>query len=675
MIKSANTISKIGAPGTAILFLLAFIAISLWLIIQYVDKERQRDLMNWQSRLSLLAEIRAAAVEDELMQRKNQLLELANNPTLRLFLSQYADKDTITSAIIRAQQGHVRNLLSATAERLDLVNRNNQGVNLNQESDYGLALYDASRDLLMSSKGFPVDAAELHGSLVDDVYMTSGVVLIDIYKSQRQSPVFGFIAPVMHIQGGDVVGAVMILLDPAKSLYPLLENRQSATSSDESLLVMQKGASIQYISPLSGNRELFHQLPDNNNSLASSYAYHHVGDFTEMVDYQGRGVLVTGRAITGSRWVLVQKIVADEALAESNRHQKFLLTTFSVLVLFIATAFIAVWRHSTSVRLQKLSKELETHTALLDAVTENIQDNILLVDRDERLLFINPSFLKSLALTAEDAIGQKLANVLGQGVASELAIIEPGKVQAKCLDINGMERSYHVTSTSPASGEHAQAKLYVLHDISELKQAQQKREALAKGIISTLVKAVDLHDPFCANHSERTREVAVEIAREMGLEEERVETLEMAALLANIGKLFIPKDILTKLEALSKEESSELKKHIGYAVDILSDLSFNGPVLEVIAQKNERIDGSGYPAGLSGEQLLPESRILAVANTFVAMASSRAYRQGLPVKDVVDALLKQTDQKYDRHVVAALFHIAENKSDWDKWQDVSETVI
>ena len=141
------------------------------------------------------------------------------------------------------------------------------------------------------------------------------------------------------------------------------------------------------------------------------------------------------------------------------------------------------------------------------------------------------------------------------------------------------------------------------------------------------------------------------------------------ALLANIGKLYLPREILTKHEPLTEEEHM-LQKHVIYAVDILKDLKFDGPVIQIIEQKNERPDGKGYPAGLTADSIMQEAKIISVANAFVAMSSARAYRPGLPVNKVIDTLLEQADSAFDRNVLAALFHIAENRSDWKNWQAV-----
>lgn len=673
--KIKTSISGI-SPFVSSVFIVAFLAISLWLIIEYAEKERDRDLANWQSRLALLAEIRAKSVEDLVEGRRQELNYLANNSSLRLFLSQQGSENLINRSILSAQQGHIRNLISMSAVQFDLseFSNNKKQLNLNRQSNYGLAILGMKQQLVMSTKGFPVDMGK-HKEILNLVYESAKPQIIDLFSANNQLPVYGYIAPVFKIQDINMsspVGAVMVLLDPQKDLYELLRNKQSATKTDESILVKQSGPSIVYLSPIKNEIKLFHQLPDNNNQLAASNAFHNVGGFFEMKDYQGDNVLITARKVQNTPWRLIQKISTDEALAESNKHQSFLLTTFTVFVLFVSAAFIAIWRHSTSVRLRELSDVLETRTVLLDAVTDNIQEHIVLTDKDSKIIFINPSFAKMFSLTSEELKSKHLAGVIGVDAAHQIEAVA-GAEKGACvlpLEINENKYIYHVTSTVLAFGDHKNARLFVLHDISKLKQEEEKREKLGRGIIGTLVKAVDLHDPYCANHSERTREVALEIAKELGLAEDKLETLGMAALLANIGKLFVPKSVLTKMEPLSAEESKQMRMHIEYAVDILCGLEFNGPVIEIIAQKNERMDGSGYPKGLAGEQILIESRILAVANAFVAMASSRAYREGREVSDVVNILLEQSEAEYDRHIVAALFHIAENKSNWNAWKRV-----
>jgi len=135
--------------------------------------------------------------------------------------------------------------------------------------------------------------------------------------------------------------------------------------------------------------------------------------------------------------------------------------------------------------------------------------------------------------------------------------------------------------------------------------------------------------------------------------------------------LYIPAEMLTNVEPLTEAEELRLRENTNHSVDILKDLEFDGPVIDFVQQKNECLDGSGYPKGLSGDDIFLESRILSVANAFVAMTSSRAYRSGKPIKEVLDVLMSEAGTRYDRQVIAALFHIAENHSDWVNWQRVN----
>jgi len=665
-------------PKTGLTFLLIFLLLSIWLVFQYVGRERQRDLQHWQARLGMLADLRKAGVEKVLQEKKQALQDLSENPTLKLFLSGYGDQASLNSDILKAQAGHVRNLLAASAARLGIKNQQRGNVNTGQpEQGAGIAIVDVDARLILATRGFPEQLENVQAT-IKQVLNQGKIALVDMYQGDQGEPVYGYVAPVFPVQQlstSKPVGVIVLLLNAEPELWQQLTNLYVDTHSDETILIRKSDHSIEYISPLKNSQDIFHQMPLSNDQLAAAFALARPGDFAILHDYRNVNVLVTARQVHQTPWILMQKIDASEALAESNQHQQFLITTFSLITLLLSALFIAVWRHSTSLRLQKIGQTLESQATLLNAVTDNINEHIFLLDQQNRFVFANQSLIDVLNSRKEEIEAKNLASVLGPDVAEILIGLECDRDTGSLpcmvnLSLGESSRVYHVSSIQLHRGDYAGAKLYVLHDITELQQAQEKQNRLSRGIISTLVKAVDLHDPHCEKHSERTREVAIEIARELGIRRQQSEALEMAALLANIGKLFIPKEILLKMEPLTGQENEILKKHIEYAVDILRELDFEGPVIEIISQKNEYLDGSGYPGGLKGDGILMESRILAVANAFVAMVSSRAYRPGRDVEEVLNLLLEQTGSHYDRHVVAALFHVAENKLDWKKWQSV-----
>ena len=148
------------------------------------------------------------------------------------------------------------------------------------------------------------------------------------------------------------------------------------------------------------------------------------------------------------------------------------------------------------------------------------------------------------------------------------------------------------------------------------------------------------------------------IAREMGLSEDEIETIEVGALVHDIGKLSVPTEILTKPGKLTDVEFALIKGHPQTGYDILKDIDFGRPIAEIALQHHERIDGTGYPNQLLGEDMLMAARVVAVADVIEAMASHRPYRPALGLDMAVGEITAHADQ-YDPQVVAALMRLHE----------------
>jgi HD-GYP domain-containing protein (c-di-GMP phosphodiesterase class II) len=171
--------------------------------------------------------------------------------------------------------------------------------------------------------------------------------------------------------------------------------------------------------------------------------------------------------------------------------------------------------------------------------------------------------------------------------------------------------------------------------------------------IDALVRAIEEADPFLGGHSRIMGGVASLMTRQLRLAERDTATIEAAANLSQIGKMFVPREILLKPGALTPEEKQEMERHVEYARNVLKDIEFDLPVVDAIYQMHERPDGTGYPRGLSGDELSMHARVLGVANAFAAMARPRSYRPAIPVDDVIGIMEKQSGS-YDPDVVAAL---------------------
>jgi len=171
--------------------------------------------------------------------------------------------------------------------------------------------------------------------------------------------------------------------------------------------------------------------------------------------------------------------------------------------------------------------------------------------------------------------------------------------------------------------------------------------------IEVVAGTVEARDPYTAGHQRRVCELAVAIAREMGLPEEKIHGIQLAATIHDLGKIRVPAEILAKPGKLTDVEFMLIKVHPQAGYDILKDVDFPWPIADIVLQHHERMDGSGYPQGLKGGQTLLESRIMAVADVVEAMASHRPYRAALGIEAALKEIERGRGSAYDAAVADA----------------------
>jgi PAS domain S-box-containing protein len=192
------------------------------------------------------------------------------------------------------------------------------------------------------------------------------------------------------------------------------------------------------------------------------------------------------------------------------------------------------------------------------------------------------------------------------------------------------------------------------------RQAEQLRRTV-EGAVLAMSHVVETRDPYTAGHERRVAELATAIAREMGMEGEELVALRLAGTIHDVGKIAVPAEILSKPGRLSGVEFELIKQHPESGHDILGAIDFGRPVAEMVRQHHERLDGSGYPQGLSGSDILPEARILAVADVVEAMSSHRPYRAALGMAAALAEVREHAGVKYDAAVVATCVHLVEEQ--------------
>lgn len=195
-------------------------------------------------------------------------------------------------------------------------------------------------------------------------------------------------------------------------------------------------------------------------------------------------------------------------------------------------------------------------------------------------------------------------------------------------------------------------------DITAQKQAQDElRQSVArlrdtmKAAINALSSAIEMRDPYTTGHQERVARLACSIAREMGLAEEQIEAVQVAGIIHDIGKIAIPAEIMSRPARLREHEDTLIRMHPQVGYTILSKIDFPWPIAEIVRQHHERLDGSGYPRGLAGPDILLEARILSVADVVEAMSSHRPYRPSLGLEQALSEITANRGRLYDPAVV------------------------
>jgi len=206
--------------------------------------------------------------------------------------------------------------------------------------------------------------------------------------------------------------------------------------------------------------------------------------------------------------------------------------------------------------------------------------------------------------------------------------------------------------------------LYAIERKAMEKERQQAADRLRRVLLQTvksLSLTLEMRDPYTTGHQRRVAQLAVAIGQRLGLSEDQIEGLRTGGLVHDIGKIHVPAEFLSRPGKLSMEVHKVIRMHPQMGWEIMRDIEFPWPVADMIRQHHERLDGTGYPLGLKGDEILLESRILAVADVFEAISSHRPYRPALGVDMALAELRDHAGTRYDAAVVQACLDVVAEK--------------
>jgi PAS domain S-box-containing protein/putative nucleotidyltransferase with HDIG domain len=320
------------------------------------------------------------------------------------------------------------------------------------------------------------------------------------------------------------------------------------------------------------------------------------------------------------------------------------------------TIQMALYKHSLESRLVERER-------LLSTTLEAIGEAVITVDARGAVQYLNPVGEHLLGVSPSEALGRPLDAIFtveeqcpGNSPAGAFAGGDNGHKCHVLLTGNG-KRLFIEKTITPIRGESGDGagSVLVFRDISARLRAEQALiESLGKlrltleATVGALGVASEKRDPYTAGHQQRTALLAQAIAVEMGLDPHRIEGVRAAGLLHDIGKISIPAEILTKPAKLTEIEFGIIRSHPQVGHEILKTIPFPWPVAEIVYTHHERLDGSGYPRGLKGHEILLESKIMAVADVVEAMSSHRPYRPALGTDKALEEVLGLAGTVFDQ---------------------------
>ncbi len=308
-------------------------------------------------------------------------------------------------------------------------------------------------------------------------------------------------------------------------------------------------------------------------------------------------------------------------------------------------------------------------------VVENANEAILIA-QDGLLKYVNPMTLKILGYSEDFLTSTPFMEIIHPDDRERLFEAHIRRMRGEETQPVTQFRAIARDGTFKLADSHAviiswegkPATLNYITDITERKQAEEQLkhtlESLRKAFgttVQVMVSAVETRDPYTSGHQLRVANIARAIATELGLSQDQIEGLRMAGSIHDIGKLSVPAEILSKPGKLSDLEFSLIKEHAQKGYEMLKDVESPWPLAQIVYQHHERMNGSGYPRNLKGDDIIMEARIIAVADVVESMASYRPYRAALGINAALEEIEKNRETLYDADVADACLRLFREK--------------
>ena len=643
--------------SVAIIFLTGFAILG---IFHLVNNQQDFELQRWQTRLMEASKGASEAADDWLVEREQVVIKTAANPTVQIYLSELSqagsDQSRVQSGDVK--RGFVGSYIASLGQRPPFVNSVGAEVNV-----AGVALFSSDQKLIASSKGFVPRFKDFKKALDDEA---------DTQVGMRFSNVNGhayahLITPVnaMHIPSAGLgitqpIGYVVATFPLDKAFLSRLSDRRGF-SSGVMLLSVTPG-SVQVLDMGAEPamwRSLNEGLLKDRELIAASKVPGHLFDATGI---DKAGALLLAKPVANTTWIIVAYVDRSVALGGITERLRALLLTLLFGLLAVIAMVFALWRHGISIGAIKAARMAEAHATeitqrerVLQVVADTYPGELVLVDRDDRITFANARFEGAAGAKAATLVCSQLTATLPKIFDSETQLIIDHSRREMTLihstDAIEVDGRFFDLSATPLRGAGWQegGALLSINDVTDAVLAREKKARLYWGLVDLLLDTIDQRDPGAAAHSRRVSKLSAALMQQSAGSKEDVETAEIAGALLNVGKLFVPSELLTKSGKLDSCERDKFLFGGQKWLDLLLKVPFDLPIAAVLSDAQSLMQGR-----ITSEQARMIARIIVVANGYIALVSPRTYRELYSHEDAITALSE--NRLMDVEIVKKLNH-------------------
>jgi len=372
--------------------------------------------------------------------------------------------------------------------------------------------------------------------------------------------------------------------------------------------------------------------------------------------------ILTALEMTNQGTLYREVMIRDRIFAEDI----FLALKFRTVRIYIYDITERMWIQ------QELKKSEENYRELI----ENLGEGVGIVDPEECFIFTNPACDLIFGFKPGELAGHRL----GEFVTAETMTAVRQQTDRRSrgerdnyeIDIQtagGGKRHLLVSATPKYNQGKFIGSLAIIHDITERKQAieeltqsYQKLNQAMDQTINALATTVGKRDPYTSSHQQRVTKLVIALAKQLNLSPEQVAGIRVASILHDIGKIYVPSEILSKPTRLTEAEFNIIKTHSQAGYEILQGIEFPWPVAQIVLQHHEKLDGSGYPHGLTCDKILYEAKIITVADVVEALSSDRPYRPAFGIDMALNEITTNKGKFYEPTVVEACLEIFRRKT-------------